>query len=57
MIAHALKRQRPDIPIVMVIRDRTALVRGASAQADAVVMKSEEGSKLDQALKKRFRVQ
>jgi CheY-like chemotaxis protein len=56
LIADALKRQRPDVRIIMVVRDQAALVRGASAQADAVVLKLEEGSKLNEALRKLFRV-
>jgi len=51
LIAAELKRQRPTVPILMLVRDTNALAQDATAQADAVVLKSEEGKTLHQALR------
>jgi len=51
LIAAELKRQRPAVPILLLVRDMNALAQGATAQADAVVLKSEEGKTLHQALR------
>lgn len=50
LIAAELKRQRPAVPVVMLIGDANALAPGATAQADAVVLKSEEAKALHHAL-------
>ena len=42
LIAGELKRLRPSVPIIMLITNRESLVPNATAQADAVVLKSEE---------------
>lgn len=42
LIASELKRQSPNVPIVMLVRNQETLAPGATAQADAVVLKSEE---------------
>lgn len=42
LIASELKRLRPRVPIVMLIANKESLVPDATAQADAVVLKSEE---------------
>jgi CheY-like chemotaxis protein len=42
LIASELKRHRPHVPIVMLFADTKTLAEGATAQADAVVLKSEE---------------
>jgi CheY-like chemotaxis protein len=42
LIAGELKRLRPKVPVVMLVADKAALTQGASDQADAVVVKSEE---------------
>lgn len=46
LIAAELKRQSPATPIIMLVANRGALLAGATDQADAVVLKSEEGSLL-----------
>jgi CheY-like chemotaxis protein len=51
LIAAELKRQRPAVPILILVRDTNALAQDATAQADAVVLKSEEGKTLHQALR------
>ena len=55
LIAAELKRQRTDVPVVMLITDREILAPGATAQANAVVLKSEESQLLDQTLKSLLR--
>ncbi len=42
LIAAELKRQNPRVPIIMLVANQEALVPGATAQADVVVLKSEE---------------
>jgi len=42
LIASEFKRQGPSLPIIMLVSDKDALVPGATTQADAVVLKSEE---------------
>jgi len=51
LIAAELKRQRPAIPILMLVGDASALAEGATAQADAVVLKSMETQDLHKALR------
>jgi DNA-binding response OmpR family regulator len=46
LIAAELKRQNPATPIIMLVANKEALLAGATDQADAVVLKSEEGSVL-----------
>lgn len=46
LIAAELKRERPAVPSVMLVADRRTLLEGATDQADAVVLKSEEKSLL-----------
>lgn len=43
LIAGELKRLHPSVPIVMLVANTEGLVPDATAQADAVVLKSEEG--------------
>ena len=50
LIAAELKRQRPAVPILMLVGDPNSLAPGATAQADAVVLKSDEGKALHKAL-------
>ena len=50
LIAAELKRQRPAVPLVMLFRDANALAPGATAQADAVVLKAEEAKALHSTL-------
>jgi CheY-like chemotaxis protein len=42
LIASELKRLAPSVPIIVLIANRESLLPGATAQADAVVLKSEE---------------
>ena len=51
LIAAELKRQRPSVPILMLIGDANTLAQGATAQADAVVSKSEGANALHAALR------
>ncbi len=51
LIAAELKRQRPAVPILILVWDMNALAQDATAQADAVVLKSEEGKTLHEALR------
>lgn len=46
LITGELKRLRPQVPVIMVVTDGRALVDGATQQADAVVVKSQEPSAL-----------
>ena len=46
LITSSLKQIRPEIPIGLVVADETALARGATQQAAAVVAKSEESARL-----------
>jgi DNA-binding response OmpR family regulator len=46
LIVGELKRLDPRVPIIMLIGNRESLVPDASAQADAVVLQSEEGTVL-----------
>jgi CheY-like chemotaxis protein len=50
LIAAEIKRLRPAVPILMLIGDPNTLAPGATAQADAVVLKSEETQTLHGAL-------
>jgi two-component system response regulator GlrR len=50
LILSELKRQSPGIPVVMLVKERETLAPGATAQADAVLLKSEETEKLYQTL-------
>lgn len=51
LIAAELKRQRMDLPVVMLITNEKILAPGATLQADAVLLKSDESQLLDQTLK------
>ena len=51
LIAAELKRQRPAMPVLMLVGDASTLAQGATAQADAVVLKSEEAKALHGALR------
>ena len=51
LIAGELKRLRPAVPVVIVMRDGHSLVNGATQQANAVVMKSREAEVLVDTLK------
>lgn len=42
LIASELKRQSPSLPIIMLVTDKRSLIPDATAQADGVVLKSEE---------------
>jgi len=51
LIAAELKRQRPAVPILMLIGDESTLAQGATAQADAVLSKSKEAETLPKLLR------
>jgi len=50
LIAAEMKRLRPAVPILMLVRDASTLAPGATAQADAVVLKAADTQALDGAL-------
>jgi CheY-like chemotaxis protein len=50
LIAAEMKRLRPAVPILILVGDASTLAPGATAQADAVVLKSEETQTLHGAL-------
>ncbi len=51
LIAGELKRLRPEVPVIMLVAEVNTLAPGATDQADAVVVKSEETRRLPDALK------
>ena len=46
LIASELKRQRPAVPVIMLVAATEALVPGATEQADAVLLKAHESREL-----------
>lgn len=50
LIIGELKRLRPEVPVILV-KEENSLARGATQQASAVVLKSQESVKLISALK------
>jgi DNA-binding response OmpR family regulator len=50
LIAAELKRQSRELPVIMVVADRESLAQGATSQADAVLLKSEETKALHKTL-------
>jgi DNA-binding NarL/FixJ family response regulator len=52
LIAAELKRQRPKVPVIMLFTDKNVLAAGATAQANAVLLKSEESKLLHETLKR-----
>ena len=50
LIISALKKIRPQIPVIMLVSDKQELVPGATDQADAVLPKSQETSRLQDVL-------
>ena len=48
--AGELKRLRPNVQVIMLVTDRESLVEGALDSADAVLLRSEVGMKLLEAL-------
>ena len=51
LIASQFKRLRPEVPVIMLVRDDKTLAQDATKQADAVILKSEESGRLVGALK------
>jgi CheY-like chemotaxis protein len=51
LIIGELKRLRPEVPVIMVATDEKLLAPGATKQADAVIIKSQEEHSLSDALK------
>lgn len=54
LITGELKRLRKEVPVIMVVTDARALVNGATQQANAVVVKSQEALTLIDALRNLF---
>ena len=46
LITGELKRQRPEVPVVLLFNNEKLLAQGATDQADAVVLKKDEASRL-----------
>jgi DNA-binding response OmpR family regulator len=55
LIAGELKRQSLTLPIIMLVTDKRTLVADATAQADAVVLKSEEELALPDCVRRLLR--
>ena len=51
LIIGELKRLRPEEPVIMLATDEKLLAPGATQQADAVIMKSQEDRSLIDALR------
>lgn len=51
LITGELKRLRPEVPVIILVTDEKALANGATQQANAVVVKSQEAGMLIGALK------
>ena len=51
LIIGELKRLRPEVPVIMLATDEKLLAPGATQQADAVIMKSQEDRSLIDALR------
>ncbi len=51
LIIGELKRLRPEVPVIMLATDEKLLAPGATQQADAVIMKSQEEHSLIDALR------
>ncbi len=51
LIIGELKRLRRKVPVIMLVNDESALAPDATKQADAVVMKSQDGRSLLDALR------
>jgi DNA-binding NarL/FixJ family response regulator len=51
LIIGELKRLRPEVPVIMLATDEKLLAPGATRQADAVIMKSQEERSLIDALR------
>ncbi len=50
LITGELKRLRPEVPVIIVVTDGACLADGATHQASAVILKSEEANALISAL-------
>ena len=46
LITGELKRLRPEVPVIILVTDEKALANGATQQANAVVLKSQEARSL-----------
>lgn len=51
LITGELKRLRPELPVIIVVTDENLLASGATQQASAVVLRSQEALELVKALK------
>lgn len=51
LITGELKRLRPEVPVIILVTDGRVLAQGATQQANAVIMKSQESLNLIDALK------
>jgi CheY-like chemotaxis protein len=52
LITGELKRLRPEVPVIILVADTEALANGATQQANAVVVKSQEARLLVDTLRK-----
>lgn len=51
LIAGQIRKEKPNIPIIILVQDVKALVPGATNEADAVVLKTEEDPILHRCLR------
>lgn len=55
LITAELKRQRPEVPVIMLVANRETLAQDATQQADAVLLKCDETQLLHNTLKNLIR--
>ena len=55
LIIGELKRLRPDVPVIIMVTEGEALAPGATSQADAMVDKAHEATRLIPALKRHLK--
>ena len=46
LIISALKKAKPEVPVIMLVKEKKTLAPGATSQADAVLTRSEETGRL-----------
>ena len=55
LIIGELKRLRPEVPVIILVTEGEALAPGATSQADAIVDKAHEATRLIPALKRHLK--